>query len=307
MTPDEFTNRELFLEVGDGHRLYVHDWGNPKAKTPIVYLHGGPGNGCDDRDKDKFNPQTQRVIFHDQRGAGQSTPAASLKNNTSQHLVEDITKLADELKLKKLVLVGSSWGSTLALLYGIKYPGRVAGMVIDGVFTATRAEYDWLDKGQWRTFFPEVWEEYAASVPTAHRDDPTAYHFKQIFKGDAEARKKSAYAYVRMELALLKLDVRYDPGPFAKFDPGNGLIELHYMANHCFIEPDYIPKHAAKLNMLVGIIQGRYDMVCPPTAAYALYKALPKGRLVWTINGHLKQHEAKNILSLLLEWLTGEN
>src|SRR5689334_16098051 len=114
MTPDEHTNQEFFLDVGDGHRLYVHDWGKSKAKTPIIYLHGGPGNGCDDRDKREFDPKTQRVIFHDQRGAGKSTPEGSLESNTTQHLVQDIEKIAKRLSLDNFVLVGGSWGSTLA-------------------------------------------------------------------------------------------------------------------------------------------------------------------------------------------------
>ncbi len=305
MNQDEFTNQELFLDVGDGHQLYVHDWGNAKAKLPILYLHGGPGNGCDDRDKNKFDPKTQRIIFHDQRGAGKSLPAGSLEHNTSQDLVEDIEKLRRQLKLDKVLLTGGSWGSTLALLYAIKYPQHVAAMVIDGVWTATKAENDWLDRGGWRIFYPDVWEKYAASVPASHQDNPTAYHFKQVFGDDAEARKKSAYAYLKMELSLLKLDDIYEPKPYDEFEPAGGLIEMHYLSNRCFVPEGYIPDNAAKLTMPVWLIHGRYDMVCPPRAAYDLHQALPDGHLVWTINGHLKQHEAKSVLGVLLTQLTG--
>lgn len=305
MTPDEYTNQEFFLDVGGGHRIYVHDWGKKTAKTAILYLHGGPGNGCDGRDKAKFNPGTQRVIFHDQRGAGKSTPGGSLENNTAQDLVEDIEKIAKHLKLDTFVLAGGSWGSTLALVYGIAYPKRVVGMVIDGVFTATREDADWFEKGGWREFFPDAWEQYQNAVPEDHRGNPSAYHYQQALGDDPAAVKKSSYAYTSMELAILKLDDRYQPKPYDEFEPGGGLIEMHYLANGCFLKEDYIFNNASKLTMPVYLVQGRYDMVCRPKTAYELHKALPNSKLIWTINGHLKQHEAKTVLDLLLDQLTG--
>jgi proline iminopeptidase len=301
MTPDEFTNQEFFLDVGDGHQIYVHDWGNAQAKTPIVYLHGGPGNGCDNRDKRYFDPQTQRVIFHDQRGAGKSLPSGSLEHNTTDNLVNDLEMLAKRLKLDKFIIVGGSWGSTLALAYGIAHPQRVAGMVLNGIFTGTKAEIDWVDKGGWRDFFPEVWQEYEQSVPSAHKEDPGSYHYKQAFGDDVEAAKRSAYAYIKMELALLKLDEKYLPEDYEKFEPHGALIEMHYLSNNCFLTANYILNNASKLTMPVYLLTGRYDMVCPPRTSYELSQALPQGHLIWTINGHLRQHEAKNIQSLLLD------
>src|SRR4051812_19735118 len=129
MTPDQHTNQELMLAVGDGHELYIQDWGNSTAKTPIINLHGGPGSGSANRYRKYFDPNKQRVIFFDQRGAGKSTPFGSLEHNTTQDLVEDIEKIAQKLELDTFVLAGGSWGSTLALAYGIAYPKRVAGMV----------------------------------------------------------------------------------------------------------------------------------------------------------------------------------
>lgn len=307
MTPDKFTNQELLLDVGGGHSLYVQDWGRPDAKIPIIYLHGGPGDGCSDRDKSKFDPRRQRVIFHDQRGAGRSTPAGSLKHNTAADLIEDIEKITERLKLGRYVLAGGSWGSTLALASAIAHPEKVAGIVIDGVFTASKDETEWFEKGGWRDFFPDVWEEYQATVPAEHRDNPGAYHFQQASGSDPEAAKKSAYAYVSMELAILKLDDRYQPKPYEDFEPSGGLIEMHYLANGCFLPEGHIIKNASKLRMPVYIVQGRYDMVCRPAVAYRLSKLLPDSRLIWTINGHMKQHEAKTVLGLLLDRLTGVN
>lgn len=304
MTPDKYTNEEFFLDTGDGHQIYVQDWGNKEVKIPIFLLHGGPGNGVYDNDKEKFDPLTQRVIFHDQRGSGKSLPTGSLEGNTSQLLVEDIEKIVQRLDLEKIILAGGSWGSTLALLYGITHPKRVVGMVIDGVFTSSQDEIDWLDKGKWATFFPDIWQEYQATVPDSYKDNPTKYHFEHAFSDDPETAKKSSYAYLSMELALLKLDQKYTPDPYDKFEPGGGKIEIHYLKNKCFLEEDYILRNAGKLQMPVYMIQGRYDMVCPPQAAFNLSQALPNGEIIWTINGHLKQHESKNILSLLLKKLS---
>jgi proline iminopeptidase len=305
MTPDQHTNQEFFLDVGDGHSLYVQDWGNPDVKVPIIYLHGGPGDGCGDKDKSKFDPKRQRVIFHDQRGAGKSTPSGSLEHNTAADLIEDIEKIARRLKLDRYVLAGGSWGSTLALAYGIAHPEKVVGMVIDGVFTASKNETEWFEKGGWRDFFPDAWEEYQATVPAEHRENPSAYHFQKAFGDDPETAKKSAYDYVSMELAILRMDDRYQPKPYEDFEPGGGFIEMHYLANGCFLPENHIIKNASKLTMPVYIVQGRYDMVCPPRTAYALDKVLPDSRLIWTVNGHVKQHEAKTVLNLLLDRLTG--
>ncbi|HZL08330.1 MAG TPA: alpha/beta fold hydrolase [Candidatus Dormibacteraeota bacterium] len=305
MTPDEHTNQEFFLDVGDGHRLYVQDWGLADAKMPIMVLHGGPGNGVDDRDKRKFDPTVQRVIFHDQRGAGQSLPTGSLTNNTTQDLVTDIEAIAQHLQLDKFVLVGGSWGSTLALAYGIAHPERVAAMVIDGVFTAAEAEIDWFDQGGWRQFFPDVWDQYLDSVPAKHRQNPTAYHLKTVLGDDPAAAKQSAYAYQTMELALLKLDDRYYPGNYSTYEPGAILIEMHYLANRFFMPADYILKHAGKLTMPIYMVAGRYDLVTPPVGVYELNKKLPDGHLTWTINGHLRQHEALNVHRLMVNRVTG--
>jgi proline iminopeptidase len=306
MTPDEHTNREFFLDVGNGHRLYVHDWGNPSAKTPIIYLHGGPGDGCSDKNKQLFNPTSQRVIFH-QRGAGKSTPTGSLENNTTPKLVEDIDKIADELGIDQFILAGGSWGSTLSLAYGIANPRRVIGMVVDGIFTATPDEIDWFEKGGWRGFFPDAWEKYQSTVPSKYKGNPGTYHYQQALGDDPEAIKKSSYAYASMETAILKLDDGYQLKPYDEFQAGSGLIEMHFLANRCFLPDNYIFKNASKLTMPIYLIQGRYDMVCRPKIAYELNKALPNSKLLWTINGHAKEHEAKNILNLLIDQLTGAN
>lgn len=147
MTPDTYTNQEFFLDVGDGHQLYVQDWGNPQAKTPIIFLHGGPGAGCHDGHKQMFDPALQRAIFFDQRGAGKSLPAGHLEHNTTADLIGDIEKLADRLKLSGFIITGGSWGCCLALAYALKHPKRLKALVLRGIYTASKSETAYLDDG----------------------------------------------------------------------------------------------------------------------------------------------------------------
>lgn len=304
MTPDEYTNQEFFIDVGDGHELYVQDWGNVECTIPVIHLHGGPGNGTRDSSKQMYNPLRQRVIFFDQRGAGKSLPYGSLLHNTTQDLVKDISHIADKLNLKQFVLFGSSWGSLLALAYAIAHPDKVHALVISGVFTGTKQEIDWLNEGAFRTFFPEVWNHFIGTVPHSHQNDPADYHISRVLGENEKAAKESAYAYANLELSLLKLDDRKAIETIETFDPTPMKIELHYLANSCFIPERYIFNHADKLTMPTYIVQGRYDMVCPPNTAYELHQKLPRSELIWTTSGHLSERETWNVLRIILMNLT---
>ncbi|MGC1176525.1 MAG: alpha/beta fold hydrolase [Candidatus Saccharimonadales bacterium] len=306
MTPDEHTNQEFFLDVGDGHQLYVQDWGKKDAKTPIIFLHGGPGSGCNDRHKDLFDPASQRVIFHDQRGAGKSLPYGSIDHNTTQHLVDDIEKLADHLKLTQVIIVGGSWGSCLALVYAIKYQTRVKGMVLSGVVTNTKQELAWFTKGAYQTFFPDVWETYLKRTPKSHHTDPSAYHFKRILGSDKQAMLESARAFMDMDLAIMRLDDRYVPNTDKDFDGINQKIEAHYFSNTCFLPDNYIHQHAPRLSMPIYLINGRYDMICPPQNTYQLHQLLPNSNLIWTISGHRNEHEDWNVIRMTAQQLSQE-
>ncbi|HZM63996.1 MAG TPA: alpha/beta fold hydrolase [Candidatus Saccharimonadales bacterium] len=309
MTPDDYTIREFYIEVGDGHELYVHDWGNKKAKHPIIFLHGGPGSGTKDKHKIQFDPTQQRVIFFDQRGCGKSLPFGSLKHNTTEKIIEDIDKIAKELKISSFVLTGGSWGSCLALAYAVKHPQKVLAMVLSGVFTGSQAEIDYFDKGQFKAWFPEVWERYLAATPNEHRHSPTTYHFQQILGKNDETACRSACAYGNMEGALLQLDDRFSPAAAdnPEYDPTDIKIEVHYLANRCFMPDRYIFDSARKLTMPVWLVQGRYDMVCPPTTAYELHQKLPKSQLIWTVGGHRSsEREAQSVLRSILLHFGGE-
>ena len=303
MNPDTYTNAEHVLEVGHGHTLYFQDWGNKKAKTPIIFLHGGPGSQCKDKHKLPFDPKTQRVIFHDQRGAGRSTPHGKWHHNNTQELAADITKIADFLKIDTFIITGESWGSALALYYAICEPSRVKAIVVGGVFTASQAEIDWLDKGMFQTHFPDAWEKYIAATPKSHQKDPTAYHLTRVLGKDEKAAAESALVYGELEGSVMGLDDIHVPVSPADFDPSGMIIEMRYLARRCFLPDEFILKNARKLTMPLYIVQGRYDFVCPPSTAYELSKRTPNAHLIWTIAGHRNEHESITVKRFIFRHL----
>lgn len=303
MNPDAATISESFLDVGNGHQLYIQDWGNADAKTPIIFLHGGPGSGCNDGHKLMFDPHVQRVIFFDQRGAGKSLPKGKLEHNTTANLVEDIERIADHFKFKKFVITGGSWGSCLAMAYALAHPQRLEAMVLRGIFTGSKEETEFVDNGGFKLHFPEIWDSYLSRTPKEHHDNPSAYHYAQMKSGDPVKMKASAYAYSEMEGALLRLDDRYTSQEYEQFEPETVQLELHYFQNACFMNDRYILENAHKITIPTWLIQGRYDMVCPPKAAYDLHKLLPKSKLLFTTAGHSGSDRANYdaAKSLLLE------
>lgn len=266
LSKDQFTISEHHFKTDDGlHKIYVQEWGNP-AGTTILYLHGGPGAGCRDTHKNLFNPKKHRVVFIDQRGSGNSEPYGSLKENTTPKLIEDIELVRSKLNIDKWHVYGSSWGSTLALCYAIGHSPRISSMVIGGVWLCTPEEIEWLSEGQYRMFYPDAWERYN------------------------ELRSKKSgidyFAYSSAFIQFYRLDDRYHPLDREKYDETPLKIEFEYFKHDVFLPENYILGNAAKIKAPVKIVQGRYDFVTPPKAAYELGKKLPDSELFWTIAGH---------------------
>jgi proline iminopeptidase len=305
MTPDGFTLSETYVDVGDGHRLYVHDWGCAEASRPVLALHGGPGTPSADGHKEYFDPSRQRVLFCDQRGVGRSEPYGSLESNTTQHLVDDLVTILDRFRVDKAVVMGGSWGSCLALAFALAHPERVHALALCGLLTGRQLELDWLNEGRWRTFFPEVWQWYLDRTPPEHHDDPTAYHFARILGDDEEASKESAYAYTTVDSAVMTLDDRFAPSPLEEdFDPAPARIQAHYFTNSHFLPDEHLMDNADRLGMAVHVVQGRYDMICPPVTAYQLVERLPRGELYWAVSGHTPDRESWNLFRAVLLHVT---
>ena len=282
------TYKKGYLKVDKEHEIYYELSGNPKGK-PVLFVHGGPGGGFLEEDKRYFNPKFFNIINFDQRGAGRSKLFASIKNNTTFDLVNDIKKLIDFLKIKKVILFGGSWGSTLSLVYAIKHPETVSGMVIRGIFFGSEAEnHFFIYEAQ--NIFPEVWEKMASLVPKSHQKKIPEYYYKMMKSKDKKIRKKFTLAWAIYELSISKLkssesEVKQFLKKF-KFEAFS-IIELHYLTNHCFLPKDYILKNTHRIKDIpVSIVHGRYDHVVRPLSAYQLHKKLPKSKLYFTFAGH---------------------
>ncbi|HLD97402.1 MAG TPA: prolyl aminopeptidase [Candidatus Nanoarchaeia archaeon] len=281
--------RHGYLDVGDGHNLYYELCGNPNGK-PVLYLHGGPGAGCTPNSRRFFNPKKWNIILFDQRGAGRSKPFASLHANNTWKLVSDIRKLLQFLKLNRVFLFGGSWGSTLSLLYAIKFPETVTGMVLRGVFLGRKEDIRYTYGGGAQHFFPDLWERFSSKVPAGSRNDIIGYYARQMKSPDRKRRDKFAFEFAYYEVSIIRLkmthkDVMKDLGSFSY--KSMGIIEATYMEKNCFLPKDYIPKNLGRLRKIpVSIVQGRYDVICPPYQAWLLHRSLPKSRLFFVTAGH---------------------
>ncbi len=273
------------LPVGDGHRIYYERCGRPQA-PPAVYIHGGPGGGFEDRNRGYFDPEAWQVVLFEQRGCGRSTPFASLSHNTTAHLVEDMERLRRHCGIERWLLFGGSWGATLALAYAQAYPERVSGLVVRGVFLGTDEEAQWLygPDGAAR-FYPEAYARFAEVIEAPRRQHLMAAYHDGLFGADEERQRQYARAWCQWEGTVSRLVP--DMAELEQYD-GDGMalalarIECHYFANHCFLEPGALLTGMERLQGIPGtIIQGRYDLVCPPQAAWRLHAAWPGSQMVW--------------------------
>ncbi|KAI0044923.1 proline iminopeptidase [Auriscalpium vulgare] len=269
------------LKVSDIHDLHYEVSGKPDG-APVVFLHGGPGGGCDARDRGFFNPDKYKVIFLDQRGAGKSTPTACLEDNTTWDLVKDVERLREHLKIDKWHVFGGSWGSTLALAYAQAHPDRVKTLVLRGIFTLRKSELRWFYQEGASHIFPEAWDEYLAPIPERERGDLVLAYHAQLNSVDDETRLRAARAWSKWEMSTSKLYT--DPSDIAraeKDDWANAFarIENHYFVNDGFMRDGQLlePQEIDKIRHIPTIVvQGRYDVVCPATTAYDLKKVWPE-------------------------------
>ena len=268
------------LDVGDGHRLYWELSGNPDGK-PVVFLHGGPGGGSSPAHRRQFDPKRYSILVFDQRGAGKSTPYASLEANTTGHLVEDIEKLRAHFGVDQWMVFGGSWGSTLALAYAEAHPEQVTELVLRGVFLFDQFEVDWLYKeGGASSLYPDGWDEFVAPIAAGERGDLVAA-YQRVLTGDDEAAKLvAAKAWSKWEAVTVTLLPSKDTEEHFT-DPAVAIavarIENHFMANKGWLEEGQLLRGAEKLRGIPGVIvQGRHDCCTPPIAAWRLKKAWPE-------------------------------
>lgn len=274
--------QEHKLEVGDGHTLHVEECGNAQG-LPVLFVHGGPGAGCTANDRCFFDPSIYRIILFDQRGAGRSTPHASLESNTSEHLTQDIEKIRTHLGIDKWVLFGGSWGSTLSLLYAIHYPDRVLGLILRGIFLCREKDLQWFYQFGASEVFPEYWQMYADFIPEEEQKDFIAAYYQRLTGSDELVQMAAAKIWSTWEAQCATLHP--NKKVVDRFsDPHNARsiarIEAHFFQNKMFFPDNFILENADKFSDIPGvIIHGRYDMICPAENALALSAAWPKARL----------------------------
>ncbi len=276
---------EGHLKVSNRHSIWYGLFGNPKGK-PVFVLHGGPGFGCYPRLIRYFDPTKFLIVLHDQRGAGRSKPAGELRENTTQHLVADIELLRKHLGIeKKIMIFGGSWGSALGLAYAEAHPEQVSEMILRGVWTGTKAETENGYGGQHvRQFFPDAVERIEAAMPAGSSGfDPQS--LLKIFKEGGDALcGKLASEWIRYGIKISKLhatEEELEQG-FGDMDIRPGAkIDTHYASNLFFFEEGQLLREAGRLRDIpIMIINGRYDMICPPITAYRLHKQLPHSKLI---------------------------
>jgi proline iminopeptidase len=271
------------LAVSDLHSLYWEVSGNPNG-LPVIFLHGGPGGGTVPKHRQFFDPEKYRIVLFDQRGAGRSTPLAELQNNTTQDLIADIEQLRILLQVEAWLVFGGSWGSTLAIAYGEAHPERCLGFILRGIFLGRNSERDWFLRGM-RHFFPEHWADFVRFLPPEERSDLLGSYYARLCSPDLLVSQSASQSWANYEAkcaSLLPKRVE-TPAVVSKSDIAIATIEAHYMVHDCFLADNQLLGNLEKIKHLpCTIVQGRYDVVCPPVTAYELHRQWLGSKLVVT-------------------------
>ena len=267
---EPFDQRQI--DMGDGHRIYVEQCGR-RDGVPVLVLHGGPGGGCSPAMRRYFDPAVYRTVLFDQRGCGRSRPTAAVVANTTWDLIADIEQIRETLGIAHFILFGGSWGATLALTYAITHPDRVRHMVLRGVFLGTRAELDWFYGGGAGAFFPELWARFIDPIPEAERGDLIAAYHRRLFSGNMVEEMRFARLWAQWENALASVatDGMHMESP-SEYARAFARLENHYFAHGCFLDHDgWILAQRDRIEHIgANVVQGRYDMICPPVSAHRL-------------------------------------
>ncbi len=276
--PEIRPNAQYRISVEPPHELYVEECGESKG-LPILFVHGGPGAGCEDYHRRFFDPNKYRIILFDQRGSGRSTPHACLEKNTTQALVADMEVIREYLHIERWFLFGGSWGSTLSLVYAQTHPERVLGLILRGIFLCRAHEIHWFYQEGANKIFPDYWQDFVAPIPEPERHDLLHAHYRRLTGNDEIARMASAKAWSLWEGRTSNLQQKKSVTDFFGLTHtalSLARIEAHYFVHDSFLSPNQILDDAHRLENIPGIIvHGRYDVVCPLENAWDLHQAWP--------------------------------
>jgi len=268
------------LPVGDGHEIYVESVGRAGG-IPAIYLHGGPGSGCQPDHRRLFDPERFHAILFDQRGAGRSRPKGRREHNSLPHLIADMEMIRERYGIRRWMIVGGSWGATLALAYAQAHPDRVSGIVVRATFLGTRQELEGAFLDVLPRFYPDLSDDFISVLPPDERGQPLDAYWRRILDPDPDVHGPAARAWHDTERILsehapgrVRLDLASNNSSRAL--PATPFMEAHYFHNDCFMKPGQLLAEAASLTRIAGVIvQGRYDLLCPPATARALHAVWP--------------------------------
>ncbi|WP_424195052.1 prolyl aminopeptidase [Ampullimonas aquatilis] len=293
-----------YLALDNLHEMYWEVCGNPQG-VPVVFLHGGPGGGCSAASRQFFDPAYYRIVLFDQRGAGKSLPFGEICQNTTAHLVNDIERLRDHLGIHQWLVFGGSWGSTLALAYGQTHPARCLGFILRGIFLIRQSEIDWFLYGMGQ-FFPEAWQAFTDGIPDEERGDILAAYADRLFDDkDPVGAQRWAQIWSRYEGSCANLLPAASAATAARMASDEvalalARLECHYMQHTGFIAEGQLLENLSEIAHLPAIIvQGRYDMVCPPSTAWELHMRWPGSQLVMVPDAGHSAFEPGNCRALV--------
>jgi proline iminopeptidase len=272
------------LAVGDGHEIYVESVGRVGG-IPAVYLHGGPGSGCQPDHRRLFDPERFHAVLFDQRGAGRSRPKGGRDHNTTPHLIADMEMIREKFGFERWMVVGGSWGATLALAYAQAHPERVSGIVLRATFLGTRAELEGAFYNALPRLYPGLYDDFVSALPQEERAQPIEAYYRRILDPDAAVHGPAARAWGETERILSEHAPSRERLDRAALNasgslPATPFMEAHYFQNDCFLEPDQLMNEAGRLADVNGIIvQGRYDLLCPPATSHALAARWPRAEI----------------------------
>jgi proline iminopeptidase len=283
--PDVEPYKTEFLKVSDLHTLYLEQSGNPDG-IPVTFLHGGPGARSKPKHRKFFDPEKYRIILFDQRGCGHSTPSGELKENTTQDLVEDMEKIRQHLGIEKWSIVGSSWGTTVALTYAETYPQHVKNIILRGVFLFRKFEIEWLFGGGAKYLFPDVWEKYTSILSNSEKGNMVESYTKRVLSDDESVYLpaiKAAAEWDEGTSSLFPLEPSFiDPTAVDEKQQQKELVDsykilFHYIQNNGFLKDGQLLDEVGKIrNIPAVIIHGRYDLICPLVSAWELHRRWPE-------------------------------
>ena len=283
------------LPTGDGHTLYVAQYGQPDGPAAIV-LHGGPGSGTQPSVLDWFDLSRQRVVLYDQRGAGRSAPSGEIQRNDSHYLVDDIERIRTRLGIERWMMVGGSWGATLALLYAARHASRLSGLVLRGSFLASVRELNWFFQSL-QAMVPAGWAQMTEGWSTQQQSRVLDTLSQALLHGTDSAARDAALRWSRYEDAVMQA-MAGKMGTASSTDSAQSLsdralakyrIQAHYLSQGCFTQEAELLEAARTLSALstvpVILVHGTHDLVCPPQNAVLLQQAMPEAKLHWVPRG----------------------